>query len=398
MNNEAIAAFKKYMLDQGFSVAAVTQYSKGMAEYNGPPDDPDDLFPSLMNFLSDQKKKISNSAYKFLHAAVSAYFYMLNGQTLSSYKKSHEKQLLFEDYLQGYKKYCLDYLHISTEVTNAALREVSKFLAAIVGNEDPENFQWNKITAKTISEYVADHLSYMKNSSIGVSLTAIRRFFRYLSYSEIPIHPSVLTLPLTVPIWSKNNSLPVVLCEEDFQKLEHHTFTRNRFRNRAILLCYTDLGLRSAEVANLNLQDIHWHEGLVTIKKVKNSYERELPISRRLGKALEEYLLNEFPPDHGKALFYKSIHKKAVPARITTGSVRSIIRYAMKKENISGYHVGPHAIRRSVGSKLYQAGNGLKTVSDVLGHSSVGVTKAYVRIDIDSLRIIAEPWPCERRL
>lgn len=46
-----------------------------------------------------------------------------------------------------------------------------------------------------------------------------------------------------------------------------------------------------------------------------------------------------------------------------------------------------------MGSDLYAAGNGLKTVADLLGHNSVSATKAYVRIDIDSLRKVVSPWP-----
>ena len=76
-----------------------------------------------------------------------------------------------------------------------------------------------------------------------------------------------------------------------------------------------------------------------------------------------------------------------------TETVRNVIRRLYRKVGISGWHVGTHALRRTVGSHLYSAGNDLKTVADLLGHTSVATTKAYVRLDIESLRNVASSWP-----
>ena len=115
-------------------------------------------------------------------------------------------------------------------------------------------------------------------------------------------------------------------------------------------------------------------------------------MSEKLGLALEDYVIRSRPKDLGDPLFFKySSGDTLLPA--TTECIRGVIRRIFSKNGITGWHVGTHALRRSVGSDLYAAGNGLKTVADLLGHNTVSATKAYVRIDIDSLREVISPWP-----
>jgi len=157
-----------------------------------------------------------------------------------------------------------------------------------------------------------------------------------------------------------------------------------------VLLFFMELGLRCHEVSNLLLSDIDWGRGSVIIRKTKTHFERELPFSANLGEALEKYVMH-YRPDNGPQLFFQSIQGRSKPA--TTETIRSIIRRIFEKNNISGWWIGTHAIRRSVGSRLYNAGNDLKTISDVLGHASVNTSKAYVRIDMSALETLTESWP-----
>ena len=114
-------------------------------------------------------------------------------------------------------------------------------------------------------------------------------------------------------------------------------------------------------------------------------------MSVKLGKELEDYVLHARPIALGSPLYFKSARRMLEPA--STDNVRSVIRRLYSKVGITGWHVGTHALRRTVGSHLYNAGNDLKTVADLLGHTSVSTTKAYVRIDVESLREVASSWP-----
>ena len=101
--------------------------------------------------------------------------------------------------------------------------------------------------------------------------------------------------------------------------------------------------------------------------------------------------MNARPISLGSPLYFKSARRMLEP--VSTDNIRSVIRQLYSKVGITGWHVGTHALRRTVGSHLYNAGNDLKTVADLLGHTSVSTTKAYVRIDVESLREVASSWP-----
>ena len=139
------------------------------------------------------------------------------------------------------------------------------------------------------------------------------------------------------------------------------------------------------------MNDILWNTGTIVIRKTKTHAERELPLSNKLGKALEQYVLQARSPHLGTPLFYKSKYRVNEPA--STENIRSVIRRLFAQNDINGVWLGTHALRRTVGSQLYSKGNSLKTVADLLGHTSVSATKAYVRIDIEALQTVASNWP-----
>jgi site-specific recombinase XerD len=308
-------------------------------------------------------------------------------QKNNNYHQERQCGLLMEKYAC----YCREYLHISKPVTLAAVREVKKFIEFTVS--DISSVEWTCITANDVIVFFSKERSNLCTSSMGVTVTAIRRFFRFLQHNDIEIHTSVLNLPLSVPVWSKGSSLPITITEHDLVQLTEYEFssTSTGRRDKAILLCFTELGLRCGEVANLQIGDIEWTRGTVFIRKTKTNAERELPVSKKLGDALEDYVLHSRPVSLGSALFFKCVKQMFEPA--STETVRSVIRRLYQKVGIDGWHVGTHALRRTVGSQLYNAGNDLKTVADLLGHASITATKAYVRIDIESLRELSSPWP-----
>ena len=120
-------------------------------------------------------------------------------------------------------------------------------------------------------------------------------------------------------------------------------------------------------------------------------FRSELPVSSKLGTALENYVIHYRPKDLEDILLFKSKNRTNEPA--TVENIRGAIRRLYEKNGIVGWHVGTHALRRTVGSQLYKVGNDLKTVADFLGHESVSATKAYVRTDMESLKKVASSWP-----
>ena len=392
MNTKILSEIREFMNSQNYSFSTIRQYVKSLSNLPDPPGcEPAILLKYIDVQLTANRNVLTTYIYKHVRAALDALFFMYCGISVRSFRKSQPISDQYAYILNGYKNYCISYLHLTEPVTLAAIREVHKFL--IVTVSDISCVDWYSITANTITEYLSRNLSQLRPSSKGVSVTAIRRFFCFLQFCDIKIHRSILTLPLSTPVWSKNGHIPIVLSDEETTRIANHKFTADPIglRDKAVLYCFMELGLRCSEVANLELSDIHWYNSTVTIQKTKSHAKRILPISAKLGRALEDYILKGRPNNLNGSLFFKSKQYPTKPATVET--IRNIIRRLFKCENISGWHVGTHALRRTVGSRLYNAGVDLKTVSDILGHTSVNTTNAYVKVNIDGLRSIAGHWP-----
>ena len=385
--------FRNYMVSQSFGKGAIRDYLRCVADLNNPPDSNEPLIVlDYVNQCIQQKKdNTSHSSYITLRASLRLLFQMITGVRFRDYIKQVNQTDKYEPLLTQYAEYCQGFLHLSTNVTLASIREVRIFLENTVA--EPNLAKWETITARDIISFLSKERSSLSLGSIGVTVTAIRRFFRFLKHNNYDIHASVLDLPLTIPNWSKGASLPIILSEESRMKLAEYDFPDTAIGSRdcLILLLFTELGLRCNEVANLRLSDIKWNHGSIVIRKTKTHTERELPISSKLGNALEDYVVHYRSKDLKDALFFKSKNRINEPATVV--NIRGAMRRLLEKNDITGWHVGTHALRRTVGTRLYKAGNDLKTVADFLGHESVSATKAYVRTDTESLKKVASSWP-----
>lgn len=393
MNPIILKRFEDYLNGHSFNKGTIIDYLRCISNLEDPPnlDDPLVVFNYVNQITQQKKENISRSGFITLRASLRSLFQMITGIRFRDFLKQTNETDKYDPLLTRYAEYCLNFLHLTTTVTEAAIREVRLFLEKNVSN--PDDIEWKTITAKDIISFLSKERSTLSIGSIGVSVTAIRRFFRFLMHNDYDIHLSVLDLPLSVPNWSKNSSLPIILSHEDRKKLDDYCFPNTAVgsRDRLILLLFSELGLRCNEVANICLSDIKWNHGTIVIRKTKTHVERELPVSSKLGTALENYVIHYRPKDLEDILLFKSKNRTNEPA--TVENIRGAIRRLYEKNGIVGWHVGTHALRRTVGSQLYKVGNDLKTVADFLGHESVSATKAYVRTDMESLKKVASSWP-----
>ena len=393
MKQETNNQFHAYLKDQGHKNSTIAGYIRTICDLEEPPDTTD---PLILLMYVDQaiklkKQSLSHANFASAQASLGSFFFMRTGIRVRDFRKQCAAKDQYDPLMEQYASYCRDFLHLSEPVTLAAVRETKKFLKIVV--PDIHGIEWTSITANDVINYLSKERNDLCTASIGTTVTAIRRFFRFLQHHDIVVHTSVLNLPLSVPAWSKGSNLPITLTKDEQSRLANYSFpsTPTGLRDHSILLCFTELGLRCSEVANLQIGDIEWSRGTVIVRKTKTHAERELPMSVKLGKALEDYVLHARPISLGSPLYFKSAKRMMEPA--STDNVRSVIRRLYRKVGITGWHVGTHALRRTVGSHLYNAGNDLKTVADLLGHTSVSTTKAYVRIDVELLREVASSWP-----
>jgi integrase len=161
-------------------------------------------------------------------------------------------------------------------------------------------------------------------------------------------------------------------------------------RDAAVLLLVARLGLRSVEVVNLELGDIDWRAGELVVRG-KARREDRLPLPFEVGAAVSRYLVEARPTAMSRRVFLTA---KAPIAPILPARVNDICRRACRRVGIS--RVGAHRLRHTLASELLRRGASIVEVSQVLRHRDLATTAVYAKVDLDTLRQVAQPWPGAR--
>lgn len=328
--------------------------------------------------------------FKYCRAALYVYY---KYSTKVPYPKKTKENLVkqIEDLLTGFQEFQKDVKHLSEATSVSEVSHVRKFLYAMY-QKSADFFKVEDIHTVDICNYISRDVAYLKASTKGKIATSIRNFFRYLRFARMAVDESIFKIPLSPAIW-KLNSIPTVLNESEFQALpaSFNRKTPNGIRDYAIALCFLELGLRCAEVANLTLDDFDWKNGIVNIKNTKTHSDRALPISSTFGEAIVNYLQQSRPASKNRVLFVRFSHVQGDP--MGRQQIRGVMRRAYKRVGINESVTGTHILRRTVASNIYKQGATLKMVADILGHESLESTAIYTKINTDALFEAAGIWP-----
>jgi site-specific recombinase XerD len=162
-------------------------------------------------------------------------------------------------------------------------------------------------------------------------------------------------------------------------------------RDYAMALCMVDLGLRTAEIAGLMLDDADETAGTLRLSSGKSRRERILPMSRRLRLAVVEYVRRYRPETTAPQLFVR--HRVPFGTGVTRELVRGVMRRAYASVPGCERWTGTHVLRHTAATRLHRAGADLKRVADILGHRSLDTTTIYTKVDFARLVQVALPWP-----
>jgi site-specific recombinase XerD len=159
-------------------------------------------------------------------------------------------------------------------------------------------------------------------------------------------------------------------------------------RNFAILVMLVRLGMRSGEVARLELDDVDWRSGEIVVRGKANRVER-LPLPADVGEAIAEYLRDGRPTGvAGRAVFVRV----TAPCRaLTPGGITQVVISAGKRAGLG--EVTAHRLRHTAATELLRAGAPLQEIGELLRHRSVLTTAIYAKVDRGRLRELARPWP-----
>jgi integrase len=162
--------------------------------------------------------------------------------------------------------------------------------------------------------------------------------------------------------------------------------TQTGRRDYAALLLFGRLGLRSADVARLTLDDFNWRAGEVTIHG-KGGRTDTFPLPWDVGEAVAVYLRDRRHAA-GRAVFLTVLP----PFRgLAPSGLGAIVHQACRRAGVP--ERGPHTLRHSLASGLLAAGASLPEVGEILRHSDPRTTAIYAKVDRTALAALVRPWP-----
>lgn len=240
-----------------------------------------------------------------------------------------------------------------------------------------------KITSKDISEFLFSLRNRVAIITIARILSTIKSFHKFLVREKItPRSPAdFLESPKT------DKKIPSFLNFEEIQKMLKVPNLKNHqgIRSRAILELMYATGLRVSESSYLKISDINLDLGFIKCKG-KGSKERIVPLGKIAQQFIQKYMLEARPKLLGKKvsqyLFLAQGARRLSRQSIWKMLKKTVIKTGIKKK------VTPHTLRHSFATHLLERGADLRSVQEMLGHSSIITTQIYTHINQTRLKEI----------
>ena len=229
-----------------------------------------------------------------------------------------------------------------------------------------------------------DYLKYLDDnkyevSSVARKIVSIKAFHKYLSenYKVIDISTKINT-----PKFYRK--LPNILTIEEVDNLlDIKLDTPFDYRNKAMLELMYSSGLRVSELINLELSDIDLNNNYVRCFG-KGSKERIVPVGEYSSKYLSIYI-NEYRDSMKKSYYTEKIFLNNHGKEMTRQGFFKIIKKIAKDKDINK-NITPHMLRHSFATHLLNNGADLRTIQEMLGHSSISTTQIYTNVTNDILK------------
>ena len=291
--------------------------------------------------------------------------------------------------LADYESYLIKQRGLSPRTVETAQRFANRFFDHRFGTG---MIELKKLRAADAIGFVGHLLGGKHPHRHETAATHLRTFFQYLFGRGITASNLALSLPKVAR--NRDTRLPRHLRPEGVEAVlaSVRSNPRHGARDYAMLLVMARLGLRAVEVIAIELEDIDWRAGELLVRGKGKLHDR-VPVTAEVGEALSRYLREERGETSCRKVFvtHRAPHRAFKDSQIVNAILKDGLA-ATGQRPVTPY-VGSHLLRHSLATRLVNAGASIDEVSDVLRHRSRESTMVYVRLDIEGLRSISQPWP-----
>ena len=277
----------------------------------------------------------------------------------------------FEQKIRDFQNYLL----IDKKYSNATIESYTYCL-----NKYCTFMKKNNLNLKTTKKNdIKDYLKYLKDNkmspkTINQNMSCLRSFYKFLI-----IEKYLTTDPLEYVEAPKfRKSLPKVLSKEEVDKLlDIDLINKYSYRNKAMLELMYATGVRVSELVNLKIHDIDYDMELLRTMG-KGNKERIIPIGEYAMYYLKLYV-NNFREELIKKNYTDYLFLNNHGKKISRQSFYKLIKELAIKKNIKT-EFSPHTLRHSFATHLLDSGTDIKSIQEMLGHSSLQTTQIYTHV------------------
>jgi site-specific recombinase XerD len=201
-------------------------------------------------------------------------------------------------------------------------------------------------------------------ATIARKLAAVRAFLRHaLGKERVPDASFAPRRPLRLPEAPRPQEV-----DRELEAIEGEGPLA--VRNRTLVELVYSAGLRSQEAVDLDLADVDFDQELVHVRG-KGGKERVVPLGEEASHRLAVYL-REVRPELARGA-ENALFLSARGRRLDTSTLRRLLPH-------------PHRLRHAFATHLLEGGADLRTIQELLGHSSLSTTQMYSHVDSKRLR------------
>lgn len=293
------------------------------------------------------------------------------------------------------------YSHTEESSRLAYIQDIKLFFEYVADSENIKSIM--EITPEILENLSVDYLNnyffsylkmYEKNGeihqnnkvSINRKISSIRSLYNYLYETDKITNNPALKVKVA-PVKDKN----IVRMDDDEAKAfldavengSNYTGQKDKyhkkyaFRDTALLSLILGTGIRVSECAGLNINDVDLKNHRIKVIR-KGNKEDIVYISDEITEIIRDYIYayrkTLVPVEgHEDALFLSSQRK-----RISVRSIERLVEKYAEDCGLSGTkHITVHSLRKTFGSRLFEATSDLYLVAETLGHKSVNTTKKH---------------------
>ena len=270
---------------------------------------------------------------------------------------------------------------LSRHTVEAYLRDVTQFIAFLAEHSGQEvsPASFDTLKAMDVRSFLAKrrNVEATQSRSLARSLSGLRSFTLYLLEKNYPVSAAFKIvrsprIPKSLPRpMSQSDALQMIALAGD---MSSHPW--ENLRNQALLVLIYGCGLRISEALNLSYGDRPKPDNISIRITGKGKKQRDAPILPLIENAIQQYIQAapfDFKDDD-------PLFRGVRGGRFSARQVQMIVEKCRRSMGLPDT-VTPHAFRHSFATHLLAAGGDLRTIQELLGHTSLSSTQIYTEIE-----------------